>query len=370
MSDFDVPGTAQTATKKGLSKKAKKGLIILCSTVLIAFIACVFQFVQFGRSGRRFSPLQFLPVPGNVHFSVSGIKQPDRLFSSFNFDEYIAVLYVEGVIQERNEKYNQDWLLNVIDELAGDSKNRGILLYIDSPGGGVYQSDEVYLALEDYKTITENPVWAYMGPLAASGGYYIACAADTIFANRNTLTGSIGVISATSVDLTALMAKHGIKMTTITAGKNKNMFNINSPLTDEQRAIMQSIADEAYEQFTDIVAHSRDMNIAQVRRLADGRIYTAAQAKKNGLIDYVDTYENAVDTMLETLFEDEDVSVRHFRFERKKTVYDYLRETSQYALSFLKAQEAPAETRFLESVRNVSGLPAKLPLPAYYYHAP
>ncbi|MGI5174536.1 signal peptide peptidase SppA [Treponema sp. OMZ 840] len=328
------------------------------------------QFTALSDSLRRVSPLDLLPLRGNFHFSSSHLKKSDRFFSSFKFNDYIAVVYIEGVIQDRNESYNQEWLLDTIDELIRDAKNRGILLYIDSPGGGVYQSDEVYIALQNYKNITENPVWAYMGPLAASGGYYIACAADTIYANRNTLTGSIGVISATSLDLTELMAKYGIKMTTVTAGKNKNMFNINSPLTEEHRAIMQSVADEAYDQFTSIVAESRDMNISKVRRLADGRIYTAQQAKKHGLIDYVDVYENAVDDMIDSLYNGENISTEHFRFERKKTVYDYLYETGGRISALLKAKNAAFEQQLLESAQAFYGLPEKLPLPAYYYRAP
>mgnify|MGYP002623378228 CR=1 FL=1 len=206
---------------------------------------------------------------------------------------YISVIYINGVISEENKTYNQKWLLSRIKKAKNDSNNYGILLYVDSPGGTVYESDEAYLALMDYKKATGNAVYAYFGSLAASGGYYIASAADTIYANRNTLTGSIGVIAGQSIDATALFEKIGIKMTTITAGRNKNMGNYNSVLTEEQKAILQSIADEAYEQFTEIVATGRDMPIEEVKRLADGRIYTANQAKNNGLIDDVCSFESA-----------------------------------------------------------------------------
>lgn len=111
--------------------------------------------------------------------------------------------------------------MNTISALAQDKKNEGIILFIDSPGGGVYESDEAYLALLDYKEQTGRPVYAYMGQLAASGGYYIACAADYIMANRNTLTGSIGVISGQVFDITELLQKTGIKSETIHAEKTK-----------------------------------------------------------------------------------------------------------------------------------------------------
>lgn len=211
--------------------------------------------------------------------------------------DYISTIYITGMISEENRTYNQKWLLRQIKKSGGDPKNAGILLVIDSPGGTVYESDEAYLALKKYKKSTGRPVYAYFGSLAASGGYYIGCAADKIFANRNTLTGSIGVIAGQSVDATELLGKAGIKVTTITAGKNKNMGNYNSVLTDEQRAIFQSIADEAYEQFTGIVAESRKMEISDVKKLADGRVYTALQAKKNGLVDAVCPLEEAKESI-------------------------------------------------------------------------
>ena len=89
----------------------------------------------------------------------------------------IARILIEGVIEKENENYNQKWLLETIEELTDDKKTAGIILYINSPGGGVYQSDEVYLALKKYKEKAKKPVWAYFASLAASGGYYIGCAA-------------------------------------------------------------------------------------------------------------------------------------------------------------------------------------------------
>ena len=238
---------------------------------------------------------------------------------------YIASLYIEGVIEAENKTYNHEWLIDTIRSLEDDEKNKAILLTVDSPGGGVYESDEVYLALRDYTEHTGRPVYAYMTTLAASGGYYISCAAETIYANRNTLTGSIGVIASQSVDMTELLKKLGVKVETITAGKNKNMLNINSPLTDEQRAVMQSIADEAYEQFTAIVAKSRDMKIGEVKKLADGRIYTASQAKKNGLVDEIGTWEDALASLRQELDDDESV-VTTYRYEKKESLLERLSE--------------------------------------------
>jgi protease IV len=260
--------------------------------------------------------------------------------------QYIAAVYIEGTIEDENKTYNQEWLLTTINSLSCDENNKAVLLYINSPGGGVYQSDEVYLALCNYKKAGKT-VYAYMGPLAASGGYYISCAADSIFANRNTLTGSIGVIAGESIDATELLKKLGVKSETITAGKNKNMLNYNCPLTGEQRAIMQAVADEAYEQFTGIVAKSRHMKIADVKKLADGRIYTAAQAQKNGLIDHIGSWDDAVSD-LSARSTNGKAKVITYRYERNENFFDILsgaatRLTGSITLSRLGLPQALAD---------------------------
>lgn len=249
-------------------------------------------------------------------------------------DSYISSIYITGVISEENRTYNQKWLLKQIRKAQKDSKNAGILLVIDSPGGTVYEADDAYLSLENYKKATGRPVYAYFCSLAASGGYYIGCAADKIFANRNTLTGSIGVIAGQSVDATGLFEKLGIKMTTITAGKNKNMGNYDSVLTDEQRAIFQSIADEAYEQFTGIVAGSRKMNIDDVKKLADGRVYTAQQAKNNGLIDEICSMSDAKEKIRQNF--DTKVDFVDFKYVYEESFLDLFSSVA----SFVKNPEA------------------------------
>ncbi len=236
---------------------------------------------------------------------------------------YIAALHINGVIQKENSDYSQTWLLGTIASLKNDPKNRGIAVFIDSPGGSVYEADEAYLALQDYRT-TGRPIYVYQGSLAASGGYYISCAGNRIFANRNTLTGSIGVITGSSYELTGLFEKIGIKSETIHSGRNKNMFNINEPVSDEQRRIMQSIADECYAQFTGIVAMSRNIPIVELKKIADGRIYTAKQALECGLIDAIDSWEGMIAAMKNDCFEGRDIQTIDFKYERNMTFRDYI----------------------------------------------
>lgn len=155
------------------------------------------------------------------------------------------------------------------------------------PGGTVYESEELYLKLKEYKEETGRPVWDYMAHYAASGGYMISMAADKIYANPNTTTGSIGVIMA-GYDMTGLYEKLGIRYVSITSGENKD----SSKLTDEQIAIYQEQVDEYYTRFVDIVSEGRGMEAEEVKKLADGRVYTANQALNNGLIDEISLYED------------------------------------------------------------------------------
>ena len=282
-----------------MKKDFKTGLIVLFVLILIICGVTVTSFY----------------MPNNINITSSSIYKVD--YTKNYKGQYVGLVYLTGTIEEKNNEYNQDWILNTISKLKDDKKNLGMVLYIDSPGGSVYQADQVYFALKEYKA-SGKALEVYMGPLAASGGYYIACAADEIWANRNTLTGSIGVIAGQSFDMTEFLKNLGIKSETIHAGKNKNMMNYNEEFTDEQRQIMQSIADECYEQFCKIVAEERGLTIEKVHELADGRIYSANQAFSNGLIDNIGTLDKAVDN-LTTKLEKPGIKVTSYSYESKES---------------------------------------------------
>lgn len=213
-------------------------------------------------------------------------------------EDFIGVLNVVGEIGETtssvwdsSEGYNHQLYMNYIDQMEKADNNKGILLYVDSPGGAVYQSDELYLKLMEYKEATNRPVWAYFASQACSGGYYVSMAADKIYANRNCWTGSIGVIISL-VNCKKLYDKLGIKEIDITSGKNKAMGSAGLDLTDEQYDILQSLVDEAYDQFVGIVCDGRSMDEETVRSLADGRLYSALQAKEKGMVDEIGSLED------------------------------------------------------------------------------
>lgn len=222
-------------------------------------------------------------------------------------EDYVAILRVSGTISESSDSgsiysepaaYQHADLLNYVDDLMFDDNNKALYLIVDSPGGTLYASDELYLKLLDYKETTGRKIYCYFESMACSGGYYIAMAADEIYANRNCTTGSIGVYSQL-LDLSGLYEKLGIKPEYIASSENKTMGSGDQPLTDEQRAILQSQIDEAYNQFVSVVVSGRGMSEDRIRYLADGRTYTANQALGHGLIDGILTEEEYDDHVAE-----------------------------------------------------------------------
>ncbi len=212
---------------------------------------------------------------------------------------HIGVLYIEGTISEDSGTYSHQYALDAVDGMMNNKSNKALMLFVNTPGGGVYESDELYLKIKEYQEYTERPVYAYFASQATSGGYYVSSSADKIIANRNCWTGSIGVTIGTLYDISGLLQKYGIKTETITSGANKAMGDNTVPMSDQQRNIFQSLVDESYDQFVSVVAQGRNLDTDYVKTIADGRIYTAKQAESNKLIDdIVGTYDEAVEEMI------------------------------------------------------------------------
>ena len=213
-------------------------------------------------------------------------------------EPYVAKVPVEGTIADTDSSvglqgggYDHEGLLKYIDSLIKDENNVGMLLYIDSPGGEIKAGDELYLKLMDYKEATGRPIWCYFDGTACSGGYYVAMASDEICADRNCICVNIGVYIST-YNLSKLFDKYGIEQVNFKSSENKGIGMMGVPWTDEQKEIYQSIVDEYYAQFLEIVAKGQNMTVDQVRRLDDGREMLASQALKAGFIDSIDRYEN------------------------------------------------------------------------------
>ena len=197
----------------------------------------------------------------------------------------IAALELEGVISDSKDFVDQ------LKDYGG--RSRAVVIRINSPGGGVAASQEIYEAIKKFRSETKKKVVVSMGSVAASGGYYVACAADKIYANSGTVTGSIGVI-AEWYNYGDLLQWAKVQSIVIKSGAFKDAGSATRPLTEEEKAYFQNLIGNMYSQFVSAVAGSRKMNEEKVRQLADGRVYTGQQAKSDGLVDEIGTYQDAI----------------------------------------------------------------------------
>ncbi|MCX7045508.1 MAG: signal peptide peptidase SppA [Candidatus Sumerlaeota bacterium] len=197
------------------------------------------------------------------------------------------------------EKGTVERLKDILKKASQDSSVAAVVLRINSPGGGVTESDLCYREIMKFKEQVKKeqardvPVIAIMMDVAASGGYYVAMAADEIWAHPTTITGSIGVIM-TLPHLQGLTSKIGVDMQVIKSGKMKDVGSIWREMTPEERQLLQGLIDSMYGQFVGVVTKGRGLKEDKVRELADGRVYTAAQAKDAKLIDQIGYIEDAI----------------------------------------------------------------------------
>ncbi len=200
----------------------------------------------------------------------------------------VAVVYIEGPILGGSgsgffsEGAHSDQVTRWLRRAMDDPSVKAVVLRVDSPGGGVTASDEIYNQMLKLKA--KKPVVASFGSLAASGGYYVSAGATKIVANQTSLTGSIGVITVVP-NVQGLLEKLGVEMYVLASGDHKGDTSGLTPITAEDRAILQGVVDETYRRFVSVVSTGRNMTPARVRELADGRIYTGRQAKEHGLVD-------------------------------------------------------------------------------------
>lgn len=197
----------------------------------------------------------------------------------------IALVKIEGPILDSRD------IVEEIKEHTKDHSIKAIILRIDSPGGAVAPSQEIYEQVK--KAAVAKKVVVSMGSIAASGGYYIAAPADLIIANPGTLTGSIGVIMEIP-NIEGLMSKIGVTTEVIKSGKHKDMASVFRKMGPEERELLQGVMDNVHEQFIKAVAAGRKLKIEDVRLIADGRIFSGEQAKTQKLVDELGTLEDTV----------------------------------------------------------------------------
>ena len=204
----------------------------------------------------------------------------------FAFGDKIGIVEVKGVIAQSSG------IIEEIHQYDEDEGVKAIILRIDSPGGGVGPSQEIYR--EILKVKSRKKVITSMGSVAASGGYYIACASDLIVANPGTITGSIGVLMEFT-NIEELFKKIGIKGVVLKSGEHKDIGSPFREMTPQERKIIQSVIDNVHRQFIQAVSEGRKLDRAKVAEIADGRILTGEQAKQLGLVDQLGNLQDTVD---------------------------------------------------------------------------
>jgi protease-4 len=206
----------------------------------------------------------------------------------------VAVVEVEGIIgAEATRGLDTDGVIRVLGEYRDDPAVRAVVLRINSPGGVVAPTQEIFTAVRRLRE-AKKPVVASLGSVAASGGYYVAVAADRIYASPGTLTGSIGVVMQLA-NLEGLLKKVGVEYVVVKAGAYKDVGNMARAMTPEERRILQSLLDDVYDQFIGAVAEGRGLDPQAVRAFAEGRIYSGRQAQSLKMVDDLGGLEDAIE---------------------------------------------------------------------------
>ncbi|MFC7322793.1 signal peptide peptidase SppA [Halobacillus campisalis] len=273
----------------------KKRLIAIGIAVALLLIGILSQSIGFLMSDTFSDSSQGM-------FSNEDEGPQEKVMEEGSSSERIARISVDGTIMSgqggnlfEGEGYNHELFLEQLDTIKEDSTIKGVLLYVNSPGGGVFESAEIHDKLLEIKEEGKQ-LYVSMGGMAASGGYYISAPADQIFASNETFTGSLGVIMQ-SINYEELANEYGVKFNTIKSGEFKDIMSPTKEMTEEDREILQTLVDESYQGFVDVISEGRDMPEDEVIDIADGRIYSGQQAVENGLIDNIGFEEDALQAL-------------------------------------------------------------------------
>src|SRR5215212_8601093 len=251
---------------------------VLVLFMAMSMSACTFNFPLFPGPG----PLQETQVSGTGKSKV-------------------LLMEISGVISSQEEEGfvpSPNLIARIKEQLSRAAKDeavKAVVLRINTPGGTVTASDIIHHELKTFKANRKIPIIASIMDIGASGGYYIAAAADSVLAHPSSVTGSIGVIMLT-MNARGLLEKVGVEATAVTSGPRKDMGSPFRTMTPEERAIFQGLIDSFYQRFLTVVQDGRpQLQMDQIKKLADGRIYTGDQAKASGLVDEIGYLEDAVE---------------------------------------------------------------------------
>ncbi len=232
-----------------------------------------------------FSLLVLCTIGAVVIISMAALLFLGKRDAAFEFGEKVGVVEIKGVIADAKETVLQ------LKRFRKNKDVKAIVLRIDSPGGGVGPSQEIYAEVK--KTTRTKKVVASMGAIAASGGYYVAAAADHVVANPGTITGSIGVLMQFA-NMEELFKKIGLSAVVLKSGDYKDTGSPLRKMTPKERELLQGFIDNVHQQFVTAVAEGRKMSEESVRAIADGRILSGEQAQKLGLLDSLGNMEDAI----------------------------------------------------------------------------
>jgi protease-4 len=255
-----------------------------------------------------------------------------------SFGNKIGVIPVQGAIKD------PDKIIEQLIAFREDSQIKAIILKINSPGGGVGPSQEIYS--ETRRTVKTKNVIASFGSLGASGAYYIASAADKIVANPGTLTGSIGVLME-FIRVEELLKKIGIEMEVIKSGEFKDIGSPNREMTESERRMLTNLIEDIRNQFVTAVAQGRNMPRKKVLEIADGRIFSGRQAKELGLVDYLGNFQDAVNIAKRIAKIKGEVTLVYPETKRRSLLWDYLfKDFADYIINRIERHSGLLEYRW------------------------
>lgn len=263
----------------------------------------------------------------------------------------IAIISYKGAIGD-GPVY--DAVMEQLEDVKEDKDVKGVILKVNSPGGAVYNSEQVAKRIQEIQEEKKIPVFTVMETMAASGGYYISAPTDRIYASNETLTGSIGVIMS-SMSFEGLFEKYGIKQQNITTGKMKDAGSPRKDMTDEQKKYFQDLINSSFDRFVKVVSQGRSMKEDEVRKLADGRVYDGAQAKENGLVDKIGNLDTAIADMK-----------KDYKLDDPQ-VYEYSDEMSSFSRFFSKAESLIGKNSNSDLAILKDLMDKDSPVPMYYY---
>ncbi len=293
---------------------------------------------------------------------------PDIPLPKMGKEKHIAVLYAVGEIYDSGEEgIVGDAMVDEILALANDDDVDGLILRVNSPGGSAFASEQIWQALEQFKAMTGKPFYVSMGDYAASGGYYISCGADKIFAEPLTLTGSIGIFGIIPNFKGTLSDKLGINTSTVTTNPNAAFPTIFAPMTEQQRAAMQKYINHGYETFVGHVAQGRNMSVDSVKVIAEGRVWDGREGLRIGLVDQLGGLNDAIAAMAEKLgVAVSDCSIDEYPELNRKWWQELLSMSGAKVRSLMLDETLTPEEmqvyRDVANIRRLSTVQARVPL--------